>query len=77
MPEAWGNGYATEAAVALADDAFTRLGRKRVISLVVPQNMASINVAIKNGMEFERQIILFEKTVNIYARMASSLPKRS
>ena len=77
IPEAWGNGYATEAAAALADDAFVRLGRKRVISLVLPANTASINVAVKNGMEFERQITLFEKTVNVYAREASISARRS
>lgn len=49
VPEAWGNGYATEAANALADDAFTRLGRKRIISLVLPENTASINVALKKA----------------------------
>ncbi len=77
MPECWGNGYATEAAAALAADAFTRLGRKRVISLVLPENTSSINVACKNGMQFERQTTLFNKTVNLYAREAKTSPKRS
>ncbi len=36
LPKHWRKGYATEAARALKEDAFERLGVKRVISLVMP-----------------------------------------
>jgi RimJ/RimL family protein N-acetyltransferase len=34
----WGNGYATEAAIACRDYAFAELGRERIISLIEPAN---------------------------------------
>ena len=46
----WGNGYATEAAQACMQYAFTQLGVDRVISLIRPENMQSIRVAEKNGL---------------------------
>lgn len=45
----WGNGYATEAARAALDYAFTVLKRNRVISLIHPENRASIRVAERLG----------------------------
>ena len=52
----WGNGYATEAARALIDDGFARLGAHRIISLIHPQNVASQRVAEHNGLRYERDI---------------------
>ena len=46
---AWGHGYATEGARAALDYAFTTLGRDRVISLIRPENRASIRVALRLG----------------------------
>ncbi len=45
----WGNGYATEAAIALRDYGFEHLGKERLISLIHPDNTASIRVAEKAG----------------------------
>jgi [ribosomal protein S5]-alanine N-acetyltransferase len=52
----WGNGYATEAAQACMQYAFTRLGVGRVISLIRPENVQSIRVAEKNGLTCEKII---------------------
>ena len=52
----WGQGYATEAAVACRDHAFGPLGRSRVISLIAPENVASIRVAEKIGEHYERDV---------------------
>ena len=52
----WGQGYATEAAVACRDHAFGPLGRSRVISLIAPENVASIRVAEKIGERYEREV---------------------
>jgi [ribosomal protein S5]-alanine N-acetyltransferase len=49
-PEFWGHGYATEAAVASRDWAFRTLDVPHVISLILPENTASIAVAERNGM---------------------------
>ena len=46
-------GLATEAALALRDHAFDRLGRQRVISLIHPDNRASQGVALRLGMSLE------------------------
>lgn len=45
----WGNGYATEGARAAMAYAFTALGKDRVISLIHPDNQASIRVAERIG----------------------------
>ena len=46
----WHNGYATEAAIACKQYAFDELGYDEVYSLVRDTNIASMNVAIRNGM---------------------------
>ncbi len=51
-----GHGYATEAAKAARDYAFTALGRESVISLIRPENGPSRRVAEKNGMRLERVV---------------------
>lgn len=53
---AWGSGYATEAALAARDDAFTRLGLPELISIIHLENDRSGRVAEKVGMKVERQI---------------------
>ena len=51
----WGRGYATEAASALRDYALHQLGLRRIIALIDPENHASVRVAEKMGMAFERE----------------------
>lgn len=53
---AWGRGYATEAARATRDWAFTHLGVPRVISLIRPENLPSRRVAERNGFHVIRQV---------------------
>lgn len=48
--EAWGHGYATEAARAALDAAFGPLGLERVICLIHPDNERSLAVAERLGM---------------------------
>lgn len=55
-PACWGRGLATEAAVAARDDAFGRLARPEVISVIHPGNTRSQRVAVKLGMTRNRQI---------------------
>ncbi|HLI17310.1 MAG TPA: GNAT family N-acetyltransferase [Rhodanobacteraceae bacterium] len=47
--EAWGHGYATEAAAAAADWAFANLGWPRIIHCIAPENAASQAVAMRLG----------------------------
>lgn len=53
----WGKDYATEAAIACRDYAFSKLSINKVISLIRPENAASRKVAEKNGMKIEREIV--------------------
>jgi RimJ/RimL family protein N-acetyltransferase len=52
----WGRGYATEAAAATRDAAFTRWTYPDVISLIRPENIASQRVAARIGMDPGRQV---------------------
>ncbi len=57
VKSAWGKGFATEVAIAIANYAFTQLGLKRIIALTDPTNTASQHVAINVGMQYERDTI--------------------
>lgn len=54
---AWGRGYATEAAQAVRDYAFQKLGIKRLIAMIDPSNIASLRVAEKLGMRYEKDLM--------------------
>ena len=54
--EAWGRGYATEAALACRDWALGERGLTRVISLIALENTPSIRVAERIGESFEREL---------------------
>jgi RimJ/RimL family protein N-acetyltransferase len=72
--EAWGHGYATEAALAVRDWAREELGVERLISLIRPENPASIRVAEKLGARHERDVEIAGRTAGIYA--SGQLPAR-
>lgn len=52
-PARWGHGFATEAARAVAEDAFTSLAVPHLTARIRPENDGSIHVARRLGMEFE------------------------
>ena len=56
-PSYWGRGIATEAAGMIRDWAFANLDREKLISIIEPENAASIAVAKKLGMNFEREFL--------------------
>jgi ribosomal-protein-alanine N-acetyltransferase len=49
----WGQGLGTEAAQAVSQYSFERLGLSRRICVIDPGNQASINVALRIGMALE------------------------
>jgi len=53
----WGKGYATEAAKAVRDYAFNVLRLERLIAMIDPSNIASIRVAEKIGMHYEKEVM--------------------
>ena len=54
--ESWGHGYATEAATAALEQAFTTLGLAEVISLPQVDNPPSVRVAERLGMQLRRTV---------------------
>ena len=55
MKKYWNKGYATEAAKACVDHGFNTLGLKEIIGRAAQENMASINVLEKCGMDFWKE----------------------
>ncbi len=53
---AWGQGFATEAALAARDDALGRLALPELISIIHPENQRSRRVAAKVGMSVEQRL---------------------
>jgi RimJ/RimL family protein N-acetyltransferase len=52
----WGRGFATEAAIACRNWAFANLKTDRLISLIRPENLASIRVAARAGMTLWKEV---------------------
>jgi RimJ/RimL family protein N-acetyltransferase len=52
----WGLGYAAEAASAVLEVARDRFHLPRVVALIHPDNIASIRVAERIGLEYERDV---------------------
>jgi ribosomal-protein-alanine N-acetyltransferase len=65
--EHWGQGYATEAALALRDWAFEERGLSRLISLINHENLRSIRVAERIGERYERDIEIRGKPGRLYS----------
>jgi ribosomal-protein-alanine N-acetyltransferase len=66
-PDYWNRGLMTEAARAVRDHAFRDLKLPRVISLIHPENTASLRVAEKNGMTVEKEIIFRGFPTKVFA----------
>jgi ribosomal-protein-alanine N-acetyltransferase len=65
--EHWGNGYATEAAIALRDYGFKELRFERLISLITHGNDASVKVAERIGARYVRDVGRGDWKVRLYA----------
>ena len=52
IKEAWGNGYATEAAYACLKYGFEKLHLPRIVGRAMPDNIASLRVLEKCNMQF-------------------------
>jgi RimJ/RimL family protein N-acetyltransferase len=62
----WGRGFATEAGRAAIDAAFREPGVDHLISIIHPENAASIRVAERLGETFEREWTLHGLALRIY-----------
>jgi ribosomal-protein-alanine N-acetyltransferase len=68
--DAWGKGFATEAALAIRD--YGVAIRPDLVSLIYPDNAASINVARKVGMRWEKGVELEGSMLGLYRLNASA-----
>ena len=64
MPNHWGQGLATEAAIASVRFGFADLGLKRIIGLVMPENIASVRV-------LEKTVLRYTETVTFWGHQFS------
>lgn len=60
MPSHWGNGLATEVALASVHHGFANIGLKQIIGLAMPANTASIRVLEKAGLRYSEKALLWE-----------------
>lgn len=65
--EHWGQGYATEAALAMRDWGIAERGFTRLISIIRHGNDRSVHVAEKIGERYERDIVPWGKPAQLYA----------
>jgi RimJ/RimL family protein N-acetyltransferase len=65
--DAWGRGYATEAARACADWAFRDFEFPYLTSLIEPDNERSIKIADRLGMTPLRNDVMLERPFIVYA----------
>ena len=71
-PSVWNQGYATEIGQAVRDHAFGTLGIPHLLSLIHPDNHASIRVAQKIGARFEGEYDLNGTRHIVYGQPAPS-----
>lgn len=65
--EYWGQGIATEAGMACLNLGFEKLGLKRIIAMVLPENSSSIRVLEKLNFQFEKEIIEDNQLAKLYS----------
>jgi RimJ/RimL family protein N-acetyltransferase len=75
--DAWGKGYASEGARHALSHAFTEMGRRRVISLIHPENRASIKVAERMGEKPEGETEILGIPVIIYGVSKETFEKQN
>jgi len=73
----WKQGFATEAASAVKEHAFSKLGKPYVISLVRPENAPSQAVARRLGMTVAREALFHGLVHCVFTVSHSSPPART
>ncbi len=58
LPQFWGKGLATEAAICFMDYLFMEIGFNKIVAYSHPENVASSKVAEKAGMQNQGTIML-------------------
>ena len=66
LPKYWGQGFATEAALASVRFGFADLDLERIIGLVMPENIASVRVLEKTGLRYVETVAFWESQFSKY-----------
>lgn len=66
-PEYWQRGLALEGIAALKNYGLQQLGFPRIVSLIPPDNVASIHIAEKIGMRYEHDVEQWGERFRLYA----------
>jgi ribosomal-protein-alanine N-acetyltransferase len=72
LPAHWGQGLATEAALASVRFGFANLGLKRIVGLAMPANIASVRVLEKTGLRYLETVSLWGHCFSKYMISNSS-----
>lgn len=73
MPDQWGKGFAKEASIAFKNYGLYELNYEKLISLINPDHPASIFVARKTGLSYEKTVRFNEKDTLVYSIVKSDL----
>jgi [ribosomal protein S5]-alanine N-acetyltransferase len=76
LPEAWGQGYATEGATALVDYGFDDLRLDRIVGVTHPENYASQRVLMKAGLADRGFGRYYEADLRLFAAERDDRPSR-
>ena len=66
LPNYWGKGIATEAALTVIEKGISDNLREQVVGLVLPENKASITVLLKVGFSWKENLELYGFNVEKY-----------
>ena len=67
VKSSWGKGYATEAANCSVEWAFKNTNAQELISLIIPENTASIKVSERIGQKYRKKITIKGISANLYS----------
>ncbi len=69
----WRQGYGYETAAAWKQHGLIQLGRKRLISIIHPDNLGSIHIAMKNGLKYSHNVMFNGISVHLYSILQQSI----
>jgi RimJ/RimL family protein N-acetyltransferase len=72
-PQAWGNGYAVEAAAACVNFASDQLGLAQLLAITMSGNASSIRLLTAIGMQYERDVVFApsDEVLQLFSRTFS------
>jgi RimJ/RimL family protein N-acetyltransferase len=74
-PSAWGRGYAREAGAEALRFAREELRRERILSVIRPDNAASIRVATALGATADEEVEFFGAPARLYVYPRAAVPR--